>query len=189
MSNVVHRNEFRVLRRVTAERLAREFADPPWALVSDADLDALIGAGNTAVPDVPFRYWIFDPPGSASLREMTPAEKATVDVQAPYLAEARREKLISLAVQRERFFLSRNYPPELRAHFQALAWQTAPITSRFAALSGWFTWVESVLAAWHQATVDVATAPDVPSVQAVTIDFAALSAADPGLTLAQVMAL
>ncbi len=187
MPNVVERTTFVTLRNVSPARVAREFADPPWAEVSDADLDPLIGAlpNNTGNPLVPIRYWVFDPPASVSLREMTPAEKAVVDADAGNLAEAQLERERELRAQTEAFITSR-YSADTRDEFNSV--ESAAVGPRAILLTTFFAWYTSVLDAEHVQAVAVRAATTVPDAQAPSIDFAALVATDPMITIFTVMA-
>jgi hypothetical protein len=170
----VNRTTKEILREVDDHRDVN-FPASDWSR-DPTGLDALVTAG--VLP----RYWVFDPPGSDALREMTPAEKTTVDTNATALDNARTQRRAELLAELT-IFLESRYSAQLRLALTAL--RPGASGGMATLLDNFIVWHRRAWSAYRNALNSIAAATTIPAVEGTTLPFAALVTQDPGVAIDQ----
>jgi hypothetical protein len=170
----VHRTTFEVLREVDDHR-DFNFPSSDWSR-DPTGLAELFTAG------VRPRYWIFDPPGSDALREMTVTEKAAVDTNSALVDVARNARRAELLADLNAFLESR-YPSHLRTALAALRpGATGPMAT---VLDNYLVWHRRAWSAYRAAIAAINAATNVTVIESTTLPFATLVSQDPGVSIDQ----
>ena len=161
-----------------------DFPTTEW-VINSPNLDALVGTGSDADPQVPKRYWVISPAGSQTLREMTQLEKDAVDVSGTLLAAAKTKRKDRLQIAADSFIKGR-YTDQQQQNLQNLAGTVSGAQKTL--LDSYFRWYESVHAGLSTAFAAVDAASTIPAVEAVSMVFTTFIGTDPAVTVAAVLA-